>query len=369
MQGGDEQRWRQDTDVLDVKSARILLVDDQPANILVLESVLEAADFTDVVSTTDPGEVVLLCAEQQPDLIVLDLHMPELDGFELLGRLAPWTRGSRRLPVIVATADLTPEARRRALALGARDYILKPIDPAEIVLRIESLLDGELSQRRLREQNQSLVRESREHARELEKARMEVLQRLSFAAEYRDDDTREHTERIGRTSALLAAELGLPDDTVALLRRAAPLHDVGKLAVSDAILLKQGRLTPEEFEVMKTHVVIGGEILARSRSPLVQVSEQIARYHHERWDGTGYGAGLRGESIPLPARIVAVADSFDALTHARPYKDAWPLPQAAAKIVSLAGEHFDPRVVEAFDALDQPALLDPVEPLPPPPGD
>jgi len=347
-----------------VKEARILLVDDQPANILVLEAVLEAADFTDVLSTTDPAEVVMLCAEQQPDLIVLDLHMPEIDGFELLGRLAPWTRGSRRLPVLVATADVTPEAKRRALSLGARDYLTKPLDPTEVVLRIESLLDGELTQRRLREQNQALVRTARDHTRELEDARLEVLQRLSFAAEYRDDDTREHTERIGRTSALLAGELGLPEETVALVRRAAPLHDVGKLAISDAILLKPGRLTTEEFEVMKTHVIIGAEILARSRSPLVQMSEQIALYHHERWDGTGYGSGLRGEEIPLAARIVAVADSFDALTHARPYKDPWPLPQAVAKIQSLAGEHFDPRVAQAFEALDQPALLAPVEPEP-----
>jgi putative two-component system response regulator len=208
------------------------------------------------------------------------------------------------------------------------------------------------------------VRIARDHTRELEDARLEVLQRLSFAAEYRDDDTREHTERIGRTSALLAGELGLPEETVALVRRAAPLHDVGKLAISDAILLKPGRLTTEEFEVMKTHVIIGAEILARSRSPLVQMSEQIALYHHERWDGTGYGSGLRGEEIPLAARIVAVADSFDALTHARPYKDPWPLPQAVAKIQSLAGEHFDPRVAQAFEALDQPALLAPVEPEP-----
>lgn len=349
------------TDEDRLKSAGILVVDDQPANVLALESVLEVSDFRNVISTTKPTEVVELCTRHAPDLIVLDLHMPEMDGFEVLGQLSPWIHGSTRLPVLVLTADMTQDARRRALSLGAKDFLTKPFDPAETVLRISNLLETRLLQLDLRTQTRELERQVRERTVELENSRLEVLERLAFAAEYRDDGTRDHTERIGRTSALLARQLGLPEATVGLIRRAAPLHDVGKLAVPDSILLKPGRLSPEEFEVMKTHVTIGGEILGRAQSALMQLGAEIALTHHERWDGSGYASGLHGESIPISGRIVSVADSFDALTHWRPYKEAWTVGDAVAKIRGLSGDHFDPRVVEAFDALDHDALLRPVE--------
>lgn len=194
---------------------------------------------------------------------------------------------------------------------------------------------------------------------QLEQARRETLQRLALAAEYRDDDTSEHTERVASISALVGERLGLGGDELSLLRQAAPLHDIGKLAIPDAILLKPGRLTPEEYEQMKGHAAAGAAILAGSRSDALRLAGEIALTHHEWWDGGGYPAGLSGEAIPLCGRIVALADVFDALTHERPYKHAWEADEAAAEIGRLAGRQFDPAVVRVFDELDPAALVSP----------
>jgi PAS domain S-box-containing protein/putative nucleotidyltransferase with HDIG domain len=222
-------------------------------------------------------------------------------------------------------------------------------------------------------QNQSdiLERRVRERTAALEEARLETLQRLAVAAEYRDDATHQHTERVGRTAALLARELGLGEEWAALIRRAAPLHDIGKVGIPDPILLKPGKLTPAEWDVMTSHAEIGARILADSKFPVLSVAEQIALTHHERWDGTGYPHGREGEEIPLTGRIVGIADVFDALTHERPYKDAWSIPDAVLEVESGSGTQFDPRVVEAFLALDHWRLLEEVDAydldLPPPP--
>jgi HD-GYP domain-containing protein (c-di-GMP phosphodiesterase class II) len=198
------------------------------------------------------------------------------------------------------------------------------------------------------------------HLRDVELARLETLQRLALAAEYRDDDTMHHTERVGRLAALVADRMGLAPEIIELIRHAAPLHDVGKLGVSDAILLKPGPLTAAEWNLMKRHSTMGAGILAGSKSPVLHLGEEIARSHHERWDGTGYPDGLAREAIPLSARIVAIADTFDALTHERPYKHAWALDDALAEIEQLAWKQFDPRVVNAFLALDYRNTLEPV---------
>jgi PAS domain S-box-containing protein len=190
-----------------------------------------------------------------------------------------------------------------------------------------------------------------ERTRELDEARAETLRQLAIAAEYRDDETYQHTERVGHVAARLALGLGLPAGQVTLLRQAAPLHDVGKLAIPDSILLKPGRLTDEELDVMKTHAELGARLLSSGSSPVLQMAAVIAATHHERWDGGGYPKGLAGEAIPLVGRIVAIADVFDALTHDRPYKRAWPVERAIAEIGSGAGSQFDPRVVTAFLAL------------------
>jgi PAS domain S-box-containing protein len=204
------------------------------------------------------------------------------------------------------------------------------------------------AEQQLADNAQLLETKVAERTRELEDARAETLQRLAVAAEYRDDDTSQHTERVGVTAAQIAARLGLGAEQIRLLRVAAPLHDVGKLAISDTILLKPGKLTPQEYEVMKTHAALGARLLSGSSSPVLQMATVIAASHQERWDGSGYPAGLAGEAIPLVGRVVAVADVFDALTHDRPYKSAWPVEQAIAEIGRASGSQFDPRVVAAF---------------------
>ena len=195
---------------------------------------------------------------------------------------------------------------------------------------------------------------------ELEQARLETLKRLALASEYRDDATYEHTERVARTSGLLAERLGLPAPEVALIRQAAPLHDIGKLAVSDKVLLKRGRLTPEQLEHVRGHAAAGGAILAESTSEVLRLAREIALAHHEWWNGDGYPGGLRGEAIPLSGRIVALADVFDALTHARPYKQAWPVTKAVAEVLRLKARQFDPALVAAFETLDPYELVAPI---------
>lgn len=195
----------------------------------------------------------------------------------------------------------------------------------------------------------------RERTADLEEAQLEILERLALAAEFRDDETGQHTQRVGRTAAVLARALGLPNDKVTLIHRAAPLHDVGKLGVPDSILRKPGKLTREEFEIMKTHTTIGAQILSGSRFPILQLAEEIALTHHERWDGNGY-AGLAGERIPLSGRIVALADVFDALTNDRIYRKAMPLEDALAEIELQRGRHFDPEIADAFLRTTRPLL-------------
>ena len=341
-----------------LRNARILIVDDQQANIDLLRRMLEHDGFTDLQSTTESSEVVGLCAQHAPDLLILDLHMPDPDGFEVLRQLQPWMKG-RWFPVMVVSADVTTEAKQRALSEGARDFLTKPFDMVEVLLRIKNLLEVRFVQRESRKQHLALEQLVYDRTRDLDEARVEALSRLALAAEYRDDATGEHTQRVGRTSALIARMLGLPDVQVALIRHAAPLHDVGKIGLRDSILLKPARLSAEEYEEMKHHVEIGRSILSGSSSPLLKMAEEIAWTHHERWDGRGYLSGLTGDEIPLSGRIVAVADVFDALTRKRPYKDAWPLDQAVAQIFSESGTHFDPLVVDAFRALDKEDLLNP----------
>ena len=340
-------------DDAELKKAKVLIVDDQEANVLVLERILEHAGYTNLTSTTDSSAVVGLCADRQPDLILLDLHMPDPDGFEVMRLIRPLVAGLW-VPILVLTADITPEAKRQALAGGAKDFVTKPFDRTEVLLRIRNLLETRFL-------NLKLEQRVQERTQDLSEARVEVLERLAIAAEYRDDDTGEHTRRVGQTAALVARALSLSDAQIELIRLAAPLHDVGKIGIPDHILLKPGKHTPEEFELMKNHVNIGRTMLSGSRSPLLQMGEEIAFTHHERWDGSGYPSGLSGEEIPITGRIVAIADVFDALTHDRPYKDAWPVDQALEEIRRLSDSHFDPAVVAAFDGLDHAKLVIPPE--------
>jgi putative two-component system response regulator len=340
----------------DLKQLRILAVDDEESNLLLLRRILERAGYTRIETTSDPARVPGMFLESRPDLVLVDLHMPVVDGFGLMEQLAPLTGDRTDVPFLVLTADATEETKCRALSLGARDFLTKPFDQTELLLRVRNLLQVQQLQERLHEQNATLEEQVAERTRDLERARLEILERLALAAEYRDDDTQEHAWRIGRTCALLARDLGLADAEVELIRRAAPLHDIGKIGIPDAILLKPGRLTDAEFAVMKTHTTIGAEILSGSSSALLRLAERIALTHHERWDGCGYPAGLSSDAIPLAGRIVAVADVFDALTHERPYKGAWPVEKAVEEILGQAGRQFDAGVVEAFSRIDHPTL-------------
>jgi putative two-component system response regulator len=340
-----------------LRQLRILAVDDEESDLLLLRGSLERDGYTHVDITTDASRVPALFLELRPDLVLLDLHMPEMDGFELMDRLAPLTGRGNDVPFLVLTADTTDETKRRALSVGARDFLTKPLDQLELLLRVRNLLQVQQLQDRLSNQNLRLEHEVAERTRDLDGAREEMLERLALAAEYRDDETQEHAWRIGRTCGLLARELGLPEEEVDLLRRAAPLHDIGKIGIPDSILLKPGRLDDQEFEVIKSHTTIGDGILSGSQSPLLRLAQLIARTHHERWEGGGYPRGLTGETIPIAGRIVAVADVFDALTHARPYKEAWPVEEAVDEILSQAGRQFSPDVVAAFSRLDHPTLM------------
>jgi putative two-component system response regulator len=328
--------------------ARILIIDDQPENVTLLRRVLSRAGYREVQSTSEPSQAEKLYETYGPDLVLLDLHMPEMDGFAVLEQLRSLMARSTYLPILVLTGDHDPLKRRRALAAGATDFLAKPFDTAEVVLRIRNLLETRHLHQLLSNQNTVLEARVRQRTHELEDAQGEILARLAAAAEHRDDDTGRHTFRVGQMSAAIADALGLPREAVELIRAAAPLHDVGKIGVPDHILLKAGKLTPEEFAVMKTHTTIGAAILAGGRSALVIEAERIALNHHERWDGTGYPDGLAGNAIPLGARIVAVADVFDALTHERPYRAAWPLDRVMGEIRAQTGHHFDPAVVAAF---------------------
>jgi response regulator RpfG family c-di-GMP phosphodiesterase len=335
----------------------ILVVDDEEMNLRFLRRALERAGCTRVQTTTDALRVPALFAETRPDLVVLDLHMPGMDGFGLMERLAPIAGGRSGVPFLVVTGDVSEEVKRRALESGARDFLTKPFSETELLLRVRNLLEVQRLHGSLREQNARLELQVAERTRDLEHARLEILGRLALAAEFRDDETQEHAWRIGRTCGLLATALGLVDGQVEVLRRAAPLHDIGKIGIPDAILLKPGRLTDSEFATIRTHATIGGQILSGSQSSVLLLAERVALSHHERWDGGGYPRGLCGEEIPLAGRIAAVADVFDALTHERPYKSAWPVREAVAEIIRQRGRQFDPRVVDAFATLEHPTLL------------
>jgi putative two-component system response regulator len=335
----------------DLRRCRILVVDDEQPNVRVLEALLARAGYQHVEATTDPRDVPKIYESFGPDLLLLDLRMPGMDGFEILRYLQEVVPPDEYFPILVLTGDLGADSKERALSMGARDFVTKPFDLTEALLRIKNLLEARVLHLQLQRHNQTLEEKVQERTRHLAEAQLELLHRLAVAAEYRDDLTGRHAERVGLLSALIARELKLSEEDVRLIRRAATLHDVGKIGVSDSILMKAGPLTSEEYDLMRRHTGIGGRILSGSRFPLLQMAAEIAVSHHEWWDGKGYSSGLKGEDIPITGRIAAVADVFDSLTHARPYKKAFPRDEALDLIREGSGSQFDPRVVEGFMVL------------------
>ena len=327
---------------------RLMIVDDEEANVVMLKSILHRAGYTQFTALRDPREVVKRFHACRPDLLLLDLHMPHLDGFAVMAALKPLIPEGEYFPILMLTADGRTETKQAALSSGARDFLSKPFEAEEVRLRIRNLLEARRFHLRLREQNEGLEARVQERTRQLEETHIEMLVRLAKAAEYRDDESGEHVWRVSRTSWLLALELGLPQEQAEGLLRAARLHDVGKISIPDGILLKAGTLTLQEFEVVKTHAAVGAQLLSGGRSTLIKMAELIALTHHERWDGTGYPQGLAGEAIPIESRILAVADTFDAMTHNRAHREARGLLEAVEEIKAQRGAQFDPRVVEAF---------------------
>ena len=329
--------------------AQIMIVDDEPSVVRFLTRALKSVGYKAPQGFTDSLEACSYLDSADPDLITLDMCMPGLDGYGLLDVLAGKRSPDTFVPVLAISALDDFTAREKAIKAGAKDFLVKPIAVDEFLLHVYSLLETRFFEHRLKQTHDVLEAQVRERTVELGQAYLETLERLARVAELRDDATGEHMRRVARLSALLAHELGLPTAEVELIMRAAPLHDVGKLATEDGVLLKKGGLSPDERKVMRKHTVRGGQLLGGGRSELMRMAEQIAVAHHERWDGHGYPRGLRGEEIPLVARVVAVADAFDALTHVRPYKEAWPVEEAMAEMELERGAQFDPRVVDALE--------------------
>ena len=327
----------------------ILIVDDEAVNLKLMDRMLRQHGYTELLLLLDSRDVLPAYQARRPDLILLDINMPHLDGYEVMAQLK--ALGDPLLPpILVLTAQNSKEYLLRALGAGARDYVTKPFDRAELLMRVRNLLDAHLAHRMLHDQAATLERLVQERTDALRRTQLEVVRRLGKAAEFRDEETGNHILRMSHTCALLARALGWSEAEVELLLNASPMHDVGKIGIPDAVLLKPGRLDAQEWAVMQTHCEIGARLLDGDDSELMRMAREIALTHHEKWDGSGYPRALAGEAIPAAGRIVALADVFDALTSVRPYKPAWTEEQALEYVQSNRGRHFAPDVVDAFMA-------------------
>lgn len=326
----------------------VLVVDDERSNRVALQRTLEDLGFKRIVTVEDGESALEAIVSEHPDLLILDLHMPGMDGFGVLEALRGHVGADAFLPVLVVTGDKQWELRQRALSMGAKDFLNKPFDVSELGARALNLLETRRLHLQMKELNHLLEHRVWNRTRELERAKDEILFRLAQAAEYRDDVTGKHAERVGAGTAILAEALGLSPARCDILRRAAPLHDVGKIAIPDSILLKRGPLTREERDVMESHTTIGAHLLTESTSDIIENARVIALTHHERWDGQGYPNGLSGSEIPVEGQIVAVVDALDALTHTRPYKASMSYPEAEARLRGDAGTAFAPELVQAL---------------------
>lgn len=341
---------------------KVLIVDDEPANVQLFEDLLTRSGYRNLRSTTDPTEAVSQYRDFEPDLVLLDLNMPVLSGFDVLQHLSELIPSDDYVPILILTVDTSQRSKRRALANGAKDFLIKPFDATEALLRVGNLLDARHLHLQLRRSNEELEIKVKERTKELWNAigelqsaeqdlylaQEETIHRLSVAAEFRDDETSRHLERMSHYCAILADRTGEDDRRCALLRIASKMHDIGKIGIPDSILLKPHKLTEEEFDVIRRHPRIGYEILRDSESELVRLAAVIAWTHHEKFDGSGYPRGLKGEEIPIEGRIAAVADVFDALTTDRVYRKAFTLPEALEIMGEGRGLHFDAELLDLF---------------------
>jgi putative two-component system response regulator len=352
-----------------VRDSKIMIVDDESYTILVIRKYLEKAGFANFVTTSRSVEAMELIALEQPDVILLDIKMPEVTGLDILESLSVEPK-LQRIPVLVLTAATDEETEASALELGATDLLPKPVKVNSLIPRVRNSLLAKAYQDRLANHAVQLDQQVRQRTAELAKSREEVLHCLARASEYRDDDTGFHVARVGRYAGVIARELGFQESRIEQLQLAAQLHDVGKIGIPDAILQKPGKLDPDEYERMqrhcaiakkiirpmpedewgtlRTHTRIGSSLMQIRSSPLMIMASRIAQSHHEKWDGSGYPLGLAGEDIPIEARITAVADVYDALSSKRPYKPAFPRERCFEIMKADRGTHFDPTVLDAF---------------------
>jgi putative two-component system response regulator len=334
-----------------LQTSAILVVDDNQTNIDLIEATLTSVGFSNLTLITKPLILNDLILEQTFDLVLLDINMPLFDGFAVLSLMQQKLTKSQRPPVIMLTALADEASRVKALEAGASDYVTKPFNRIELLKRISIHLENWHFKQALKQENQTLEQKVAERTRALEAMKLDMIYRLGRAAEYRDNETGNHVKRVSLIAQAVAEELGMDATFCSLIRVASPMHDIGKIGVSDTILLKPGKLTDEEYVLMQNHVKIGAEILANGDSPLLQMAYEIALTHHEKYNGKGYPNGLIGQAIPLSGRIVAIADVFDALTSERPYKNAWSTEEALALIQREKGQHFDPQLVDVFTAV------------------
>ena len=352
-----------------IASSKIMIVDDEPINVKVARKYLKLEGYEHFVTTTDSREAVALVEKERPDVVLLDIMMPHVSGLDVLAALRADKRYTH-LPVVILTAATDQATKRRALELGASEFLAKPVDPTELIPRLYNVLTVKRHHDHMEQYAHELEAEVLRRTAELARSRQEVIHCLARAAEFRDDDTGRHVLRVGKYARLIASELGWKGERLNILEQAAQLHDIGKIGIPDSILLKPGKLGPEEIEIMhkhagfgkrimetlpehesnvlRKHTELGSRLLQETDSPILALASTISLSHHEKWDGSGYPLGLAAEDIPIEGRITAVADVFDALSSKRPYKAPFPLQKCFEILEEGRGKHFDPLVLDAF---------------------
>lgn len=326
---------------------KVLICDDSITNVLILASLLETELGIEVQKVTDPRKVFPIIQEQEFDLLLLDIEMPHLDGFQVMEQ-ARNIYHMDRLPIAILTGHTDAETRNKALENGANDFINKPFDQTEVKLRVNNLLKVSQSFKLQSHYNKELEKKVEQRTKDLNEATENLIYQLAMAGEIRDKETGQHVVRVGKYARFFAEKIDLPAELSFMIEKTAPMHDIGKIGIPDAILLKSSSLNDEERKVMDTHPQMGAKLLGDHPSLLVQMAASIALNHHEKWDGSGYPAGLQGESIPIEGRITCISDVLDALLTQRPYKDAWPIEEIVDFIKQQSGKMFDPQLASIF---------------------
>ncbi|SFH51753.1 response regulator receiver modulated metal dependent phosphohydrolase [Tindallia magadiensis] len=330
-----------------IKNAKILIVDDLKTNIYIVEKMLKSGGYKNYKSIVDSRNAIAAYLEMQPDIVLLDLMMPYMDGFDIMRELQK-IEADGFLPVLVLTANDDMANQNKALEMGARDFLGKPFEKTETLNRIRNILETRILYNQVYEKKNNLEDQVLQRTKELKESQLEIAIRLAKAGEFRDNETGNHDLRVGLYAECIGNAIGMSAVEKEKLRYTVPLHDIGKIGIPDRILLKPGKLTEDEWELMKEHTVIGGQILVGGKSDFIKTAEEVALNHHEKWNGSGYPNGLMKEEIPLVGRIAAICDVFDALISDRPYKKAWSISEAVKEIENQSGEHFDPLLVKAF---------------------